>query len=90
MKLVRNKEFAIAILDLKHETYIVNPAYFAIFDEIHFFCIAQISLLKVIKAPPIVFQKCSDFAEVFSSKLAVEFPEYTEINNHIIYLLDSR
>ena len=35
-----------------------------------------------------VFSKYTNFANVFSSKLAIELPKYISINNHIIKLVD--
>ncbi len=44
--------------------------------------------LKADEAPIEVPRKYANFADVFSSKLATEFPEHTGINNHAIKLGD--
>ncbi len=51
---------------------------------------AQIAYLKVDEAPIEGPSEYTDFADVFSPKLAVELPEDTGINNHAIKLVDDR
>ncbi len=48
----------------------------------------QIADLKVDEALTKVLSKYIDFADVFSSKLAVELLKYIRINNHTIELVD--
>ena len=91
------KEFAAAMLNLKHETYIV---YIGLVSSvvlpsssplnIHPFYRLQIVGLIAKKAPMKVFVKYSDFADVFSPNLTSKLLEYIEINNHIIELVDSQ
>ncbi len=50
---------------------------------------AQIAHLKVDEASIKVPSKYADFVDIFSPKLAVELPEYTKINNHIIELINN-
>ncbi len=50
---------------------------------------AQIAHLKVDKAFTEVPSEYTDFANIFSPKLAIEFPEHTGINNHAIELIDN-
>ncbi len=49
---------------------------------------AQIAHLKVDETPSKVPNKYTDFANVFSLKLAVKFREHTRINDHDIKLVD--
>ncbi len=49
---------------------------------------AQIAHLKADKAPTKVPSEYIDFADIFLSKLAIELPEYTGINDHTIELAD--
>ncbi len=49
---------------------------------------AQIAHLKADEAPLEVFSKYVDFADVVSLKLAIKLPEHTEINDHLIELVD--
>ena len=51
---------------------------------------AQIALLKAKKAPITVPIKYSDFANVFSEKLAAMLPEHTEINTNAIDLEEDK
>ena len=49
---------------------------------------AQIAYLKANKALIEILSKYIDFANVFLSKLAVEFAKYSRINNPVIKLID--
>ncbi len=51
---------------------------------------AEIAHLKANKTLTEVPSEYVDFADVFSMKLAAEFPEHTGINNHVIELVDDR
>ena len=94
VKLVGKKEFAAAVLNPEHETYIVHVASFSsiplvalnVYPSQRF----QISGLIAQEAPTKVPNEYSDFADVFSSDLASELPEYTGINNHAIELVNSQ
>lgn len=57
---------------------------------IHPECKAQITSLKVKKAPVSVSAKYLDFANVFCEKFIVVLPEYTEINTHAINLEEGK
>ncbi len=49
---------------------------------------AQITYLKADETPTKVSSKYADFADDFLSKLAVELPEHTGINDHAIKFVD--
>ncbi len=49
---------------------------------------AQIAHLKADEAPIKCPSEYTDFADVLSSKLAIELPEHTGINDHAIELVD--
>ncbi len=51
---------------------------------------AQIAHLKADEAPTKVPSEYTNFADVFSSKLAAELPEHTRINDHTIELVDDQ
>ena len=94
IKLVGKKEFAVAALDSKHETYVVHVASLSSIPLVTFlddypFQRPQISGLIAEKAPIKGSAKYSDFADVFSPDLASKLPEYTEINDYAIKLIDS-
>ncbi len=59
-------------------------------DEMHLSKRIQIAHLKADEAPTKVPSEYADFADVFSPKLTVELLEHTEINDHIIELVDDR
>ncbi len=51
---------------------------------------AQIAHLKADETPTKVLSKYTDFADVFSPKLAAELSEHTGINDHAIELVDDQ
>ena len=59
-------------------------------DEVHLLKRAQIAHLKANKVFIKVFSEYIDFVNVFSPKLATEFPEHTEINNYAIKLIENQ
>ena len=93
VELVRNKEFAAAVLDPGHETFVVHVAFLESSSQegdIHPFRRAQIAALVANEAPTSIPTEYSDFADVFSPELASELPEHTGINDHAIELVDDR
>ena len=90
---MEKKEFAAAVLDPEHETFVVHvmslsfTPHVASFDftpldtDVHPFCRPQISGLiakeTLIKVPA----EYSGFAEIFSPDLPFELSKYTEIND---------
>ena len=88
--LIEKKEFAVAAFDPGHEVFIVQIAALNVDsdDEMHPLRKAQIASLKADKTPSKVPSKYTDFADVFSPKLAAELPEHTRINDHAIELVD--
>ncbi len=51
---------------------------------------AQITALKWDKAPTKILAKYSDYADIFSSELAMELSENTGMNEHAIKLIDKK
>ena len=92
VELVGKKEFAAAVFDLGHETFVIYVAFLespSQEGDVHLFCRAQIAALVANEAPTSILTKYSDFADVFSPELASELPEYTRINDHAIKLVDN-
>ncbi len=92
IKLIGKKEFAAAAFDSEHKVFVVHIAALNVNsgDEVHPSRGAQIAHLKVDEAPTEIPSEYTDFADIFSSKLAIELPEHTEINDHAIELVDDR
>lgn len=90
MELIAKKEFVATAFDLKDKIFRVHAAFLASSNDIHLFCKVQIASLKVNEAFTTVFLEYFDFADIFSPKLAVEFSEYTKINNHTIDLINGK
>ena len=90
--MIEKKEFAIIIFDLNHEVFVVYITAFNTSPDSKICCSkkAEIAHLKVDEALIKVFCKYANFTDVFSSKLAVKFPEYIEINDHVIELVDDQ
>ena len=95
IELVGKKEFAAAVLDPEHETYVghvgsvssnTSPNSFPL--DIYPFQRPQISGLIAKKAPTKVSAEYLDFADVFFLNLTSELLEHTRINAHAIELVD--
>ncbi len=86
------KVFAAAALDPEHKSFIVHVVPLSVDsgDEVHPSKRAQIAYLKADVAPIEVPSEYTDFADVFSPKLAAKLPEYTRINDHAIEFVDNR
>ena len=78
------KEFAAAVLDPRHETFVVHitSLNFTPLDR------PQISGLIAKEAPTKVPAEYSDFADVFSPDLASKLPKHIEINDYAIELVE--
>ncbi len=90
VELIGKKEFAVTALNPKYEAFVVHVATLSVNsgDEVHPSRRAQIAHLKADEAPIKVPSKYTDFADVFSPKLAIELSEHTEINDHAIELVN--
>lgn len=90
VELIGKKKFVAIILDLRYKAFVVYKVALSVDldDKVHPSRRAQIVYLKTDEAPIKVPSKYTDFANVFSSKLVVKLPEYTEIYNHAIELVD--
>ncbi len=86
VELIEKKEFAVAVLDPKHEVLVVYVAALNVDlgDKIYPSKKAQIVRLKADKASTKVSRKYANFADVFSPKSVVEFFKYMRINDHAI------
>ena len=91
VELVGKKDFAAAMLDLEHETYIVHIRSVSsnVSPSSSPLDRPRISCLNALKAPIKVLAEYLDFADIFSPDLASELPEHTGINDHAIELVDS-
>ena len=78
---------------MKYEAFIVDVATLNIsFDtnnKVHLSKKALIAYLKVDKASTKDFSQYTNFANIFSPKLAIELLKYISINNHVIKFVDN-
>ncbi len=90
IELIWKREFAVAAFDPEHETFVIHITALSmdLGDEVYPSRRAQIAHLKVDETPSKVPSKYTDFADVFSPKLAAELPEHTRINDYAIELVD--
>lgn len=88
MELIRRKKFAVTILSSNKEIFIVYIATFNLNPEIHSFHRAQLALFFTYSTFKAILSKYVDFVNVFFLEYISKFPEYTEINNHLIDLVD--
>ena len=99
---MKNKEFAATTLDSKHEIFLVYLTSLLITSlslisslssnplntDIYTSCRFWIASLIVEKALTKVPAKYTDFADIFFLEFASQLPEYTEIKDHAIKLID--
>lgn len=92
MELVGKKEFVIAVLVQKDETFVVHIIFLAISNtsDVHPSHRTQKVSLQVDWASTTVFSENTDFADVLSPELVAELPEQTGINNHAIDPVDGK
>ncbi len=92
VELIGKKEFAVAALVPEYKAFIVHVAALSVDsgDEMHLSRRAQIANLKVDEAPSKVLGEYTDFADVFSPKLAAKLSEHTGINDHAIKLVNDQ
>ena len=87
------KEFAAAVLNPEHETYVVHVASLSstplVALDVHHSRRPQISGLIAEEAPTKVPTEYADFVDVFSPDLASELPDHTGINDHSIELVNA-
>ena len=95
IKLMGKKEFAVTALDPRYKTYLIyvrsvnsNALPRSSLLNVYPSWKPQISGLITKKASTKVLANHSDFADIFTSDLASELAEHTEINNHAIELVD--
>ena len=91
----RKKDFTAVALDPRYETFIVQVASLENLSNtqegnIYLFCRVQIAALVANEALTSIFSKYSNFADIFSLKLALEFSEHTRIHNHAIKLMNDQ
>ena len=90
VKLISKKEFATTAMNKNFETFLVHVASVIEIILIHLARKAQIAVLQVDKTPIKIPVKYSDYANVFSSDLEMELFENTDMNEHIIKLINRK
>ena len=90
VELIDKREFAKAVLDENSETFVIYVVTLEAETSIYSSQIAEIAALQWNKAPTEIPVKYSDYADIFSSDLAMELPENTRMNEHIIKLIDGK
>ncbi len=76
-------------LDKNSETFVIHVSALDI-TTIHLSRVAQIAALQWDKAPTEIPAEYSDYADIFSSDLAMELPENTGLNQHTIELVEGK
>ncbi len=89
VELIDKREFDKAVLDENSETFVLHVATLEA-TTIYPSQAAQIAALQWDKAPTEIPAKYSDYADVFSSDLAMELPENTGMNEHAIELMEGK
>ncbi len=91
VELIDKREFGKAAIDENSETFVVHMLALDITElSIHLLRAAQIAALQWDKAPTKIPAKYADYADVFSSNLAMELFENIGINEHAIKLIKGK
>ncbi len=78
-------------MDENFETFVVHMSALDVAESsIHPSRVAQIAALQWDKAPTKIPAEYSDYANVFSLELAMELPENTGMNEHVIELIEGK
>ena len=88
VELIDKKEFAKAVLDENSKTFVMHVASLNLVPRIYLDREIQIAFLLTKKVK--ISDKYSDFINVFSEKKALVLPKCTELNEHIIDLVDGK
>ncbi len=89
VELINKREFTRAARDNNLETFVVHVSTLKA-TTIYSSRAAQIAALQWAKAPTEILAKYSDYADVFSSDLAIELPKNTGLNEHAIELVEGK
>lgn len=87
MQIINRKKFAIIILDLKENFFVIYIFLLSIENiDIYLIKIVQIAYLFTDKVPANILDMYTNNIDIFSSKVVTKFLKYTKINNHFIDL----
>ena len=88
--MIEKKEFAVIVFDPEYKNFIICIAILNINLNNNMYLLkkAQIAHLNVNKVFIKVFSKYTNFANIFSPKLAIKVFKYMRINNQAIKLID--
>lgn len=90
VELINKREFAKAVLDKNFETFVIYMVALEAESSIYSLQTTQIAALQSDKAHIEIPAKYSNFADVLSPALAMEFSKNKKINEHNIGLLKSK
>ena len=81
------KKFAATTLDKKEKSFVIHLTFVFFFDNYHN---VQQVLFYTNKTPIIISPKYFKFTDVFSPKYVAKLAEHTNINNHVIDLVENQ
>ena len=92
VELINKREFVAATLDKNAETYVIHVVILSMAPtmQVHPLCQAQVGQLLTDKAPIKVPPEYLDYADVFLFDFAMELPENTDMNEHVIKLIEGK
>lgn len=85
-QIIYQKEFVTAALDLKKVAFVVNIAFLILSWKISIYSIWEVQIVLLVAKKVTVLAKYSDFANIFSKKLAAKLSKRFEIIKHTINL----
>ncbi len=91
VELIDKRKFAKVAMDENSETFVIDMSALDVAESsIHHFQAAQIAALQWDKALTKIPAKYSDYADIFSSDLAIKPPKNTGMNEHAIELIKEK
>lgn len=91
VELIEKKGFIVVALDPNNDTFIVYIISLPSWDlDVYLSCRVQIISLKADGVFTTILSKYTDFIDIFSSDLIVQFLKHTKINNYATELIDSK
>ena len=90
VKIINKREFAVVVLNVDDKIFVVHVAALVKPTTMLIYPSYQTLITTLPSKETGIPTKYSDFCNIFSSDSAVELPEYTGINNHLINLLNNK
>lgn len=90
VKVIDQKEFAIAALDLDEEAFVIYVAFLSLGSKVAINPAREVQIAALDNKKVIILPKYLNYSNVFSKASAAKLFEYININDHLIDLVDDK